>query len=101
MDLFERLAAARPTSVEEKQPPKDPAQTLLTWLQKWGKSVVSLRDIQLFGPSIVRNQRSAIDAAETLVKTNWLVPDKAHRRDRRVWQVIRPQTPTVHPTVKL
>jgi hypothetical protein len=98
-NLFDRLDRGRPPE-EKKTNQPDPAQKLLDWLQKWSKPNISLRDIQLYAPRIVRTHRSTIDAAtEILVKNNWLVPDKAHRRDRRVWQIIR--RPMVHPTVKL
>jgi len=53
-----------------------PAQKLLDWLQHWTKPTVSARDICIYGPNSLRDRRSAIDAAEILVKTGWLIPTK-------------------------
>jgi hypothetical protein len=98
-DLFERLAKGRPPSVEAKQPHKDPAQKLLDWLQRWNKPTITVRQIRIYGPHIIKDQRSAIDAAEILVKNGWLNPvKKPFRRDRIEWQIIR--TPTLSPTVE-
>jgi len=103
VSLFERLDKGRPPSAAEEkiQPPRnelEPAQRLLDFLQRWAKDTVSLRDILVFGPYSLRDDRkSAIDAAETLAAHGWLVPQKAHRHDRREWQVLR--KPIIRPTV--
>ena len=96
-NLFERLG--RPTEAVVKKPRKDPAQTLLDWLQRWGKPTICTRDSCIWGPSATRKRKSAIDAAEVLVRHGWLIPIKAHRHDRRVWQIAR--RPVIHPTVEL
>jgi hypothetical protein len=65
-----------------------PPQVLLTWLRdNWTKPVISLRDLQVFGPSGIRDRKSALAHAETLERYGWLVPIKAHRRDRRMWML--------------
>ena len=65
-----------------------PPQVLLTWLRdNWSKPVISLRDLQVFGPSGIRDRASALAQAETLERLGWLVPMKAHRRDRRMWML--------------
>jgi hypothetical protein len=99
VDLFERLAAARPTSVETagEKPRKDPAQTLLNFLQRWNKPTICMREILNLGPYSLRDRESAIDAAEVLVKNNWLTPAKKHRHDMHKWQIVR--KPIVPPTL--
>ena len=97
-DLFDRLDAKRPPA-EEKTAQPDPAQKLLDWLQTWNKPTICTRDICIWGPSATRKRKSAIDAAEVLVRHGWLIPIKAHRYDRRVWQIAR--RPVIHPTVEL
>ena len=100
-NLFERLNGARPAPAEEKiKQPRDElesAQKLLNWLQHWAKNTVSARDIRIFGPRSLRDRKRAIDSAEILVTHGWLVPEKSHRYDRRVWQIVR--KPIVRPTV--
>jgi len=69
-DLFERLDQGRPAPEPKSvsQPGKDPAQRLLDWLQTWRKPTVRAADILIYGPRIVRNQKSAANATEILVK---------------------------------
>jgi hypothetical protein len=76
---------------------EEPAQLLLTFLQKWPKPTISRRDIYIYGPQSLRNREGAINAAEFLVKTGWLVPHKTHRHDWRVWEIVR--KPIAHPTI--
>jgi hypothetical protein len=92
--LFERLDKGRPAPPTEKAT-KQPAQKLLDWLQHWTKPTVSARDICIYGPNSLRDRRSAIDAAEILVKTGWLIPNKTRRHDMHEWQIVRKAL--VHP----
>ena len=101
MDIFKRLDAGRPPSVE-KAPARSPAQKLLDWLLRWDKPVVRVCDIRIYGPYALRNQKnkSVTDAAEVLVKNGWLAPvqDETTRRRRgHKWRVIR--KPIAHPTI--
>lgn|SRR5262249_334463 len=97
-NLFERLGQPLPTETKIKQPHKDdPAQRLLTWLQSWRKPTIRSADILIYGPRIVRNQKSAANATEILVKHGWLVPTKTKQSNWRRWQIVR--KPTVHPTL--
>jgi hypothetical protein len=99
-NLFDRLNKGRPAPAEESKSPRKeliPAQKLLDWLQHWAKNTISARDICVYGPTSLRDKKRAIDSAETLVKHGWLVPNKAHRYDRREWQIVRKSI--VHPTV--
>ena len=106
-NLFERLSGTQPPPAQlekkdhkRRQDEEDLilAQRLLSWLQKWPKDILSLRDICVFGPYALQNEREdAICAAEILVRHGWLVPQKAHRHDRREWQVLR--KPIIRPTV--
>jgi len=102
-NLFERLATMAPPSAEKTQepPPKQkplPAQKLLDWLiQRWDKEIVWMKDIRQFGPSALRNPKTAIDAAGALVKDGWLVPEPTRRYDAHKWRFVR--RPVVHPLV--
>jgi hypothetical protein len=89
--LFERLAKNRPPAAEEKtkQQPKDPAQQLLTWLQKSGRQKITTRDVRLYAPHPLRRREGAIDAINVLVRHGWLVPIEPRRRDRPEWEIIR------------
>jgi hypothetical protein len=89
-NLFERLGQPSPAKAKIQQPHKDDAaQRLLTWLQRWPKPTVSPRDIRVYGPNSLRNQKSAIDAAEVLVRNGWLVPVTTRRHSERAWQIVR------------
>jgi hypothetical protein len=90
---------AEPEPIKQPHKKLDPAQRLLNFLQRWEKATVCTRDIMIFGPSCAKKREDAITAAEVLVRHGWLTPLQAHRRDRRVWRVVR--RPLVHPTVEL
>ena len=102
-NLFERLATMAPPPAEKTQapPPKQkhlPAQQLLNWLiQRWGKETVWMKDIRQFGPSALRDPKTAIDAAEALVKDGWLVPEPTRRYDAHKWRFVR--RPVAQPLV--
>jgi hypothetical protein len=70
---------------EQRRP--EQARELLVWIKQRGKPIVSLRDIQAFGPNSIRDRKTAIAQAEILVEHGWLVPTKPHRRDRIVWEM--------------
>jgi hypothetical protein len=98
MNLFERLDLGRPTEAKVKQPDKDPAQRLLDWLiNHWSKPSITAREIQQFGPRVIRDQKSVSDATKILVKQGWLTPVETHRRDAREWLITR--KPIVFPTI--
>ena len=90
--LFDRLAAGRPPQEPTPAPTPEPtppeALRLLHWLQhNWGRPVVCARDIHRGGPTPIRDRESALEAAEILEKRGWLIPLKAHRYDRKKWQI--------------
>src|SRR5262245_33719230 len=60
--IFERLAKGRPTPPTEKpkRQPKEQAEALLRWLERWPKPVVSSRDIRIWGPLALHNKENAI-----------------------------------------
>ena len=92
VNLFERLN--RPPSIggQSKLGPSELAQDLQKlhdWLQHWDKPTVCLRDICYRGPNSIRNRKRAIGLAEILVGHGWLIPNQAHRYDRRVWKIVR------------
>jgi len=96
MNLFERLNKDRPKEATIEQPHSE-AQKMLNWLGRWNKDTVCTKDILQFGPKSLRNPKSAIDAAEILVRNGWLTPAKLHRYDMRKWHIVR--KPIVSPTV--
>jgi hypothetical protein len=97
-NIFDRLTKGRPPPIKKAQE-VSPAQRLLDFLQRWPKDVISVRNIQQFGPGSIRDQRRAMNSAEVLVRYGWLAPvQKPARRDRREWKILR-RPPVVHPTV--
>jgi len=79
-------------------PKLQPAQRMLDWLiQRWDKEIVWMKDIRQFGPSALRNPKTAIDAAGALVKDGWLVPEPTRRYDAHKWRFVR--KPIAHPLV--
>jgi hypothetical protein len=95
--LFERLAERRSPPPTKKAREPSPAQKLLDWLQRWTKPTISIRDVHIYGPGSVRDRKSAVNAAEVLVKNGWLIPMKPHRYDMHKWQVVR--KPIAHPII--
>jgi hypothetical protein len=111
--LFERLDKGRPpteappspeiirmgpaaVTIPPAGPKAHPTEIFLDWLiNRWTKPTISLREICRHGPQSARNWDSAMDLSNTLVERGWLTPIKTHRRDKRVWQVLRgpPNTP--------
>jgi hypothetical protein len=75
-----------PPPIKKEQEPS-PAQKLLDFLQRWNKSTIATRDIRIYGPGSIRDRKTAVDAAEVLVRTGWLVPLKPYRYGRK-WQII-------------
>jgi hypothetical protein len=90
-DLFERLAKGRPPR-QSKNDNSELAQDLRklhVWLQHQDKNIVCLRDIYRHGPRCMRDRTRAISVTEILVGNGWLIPDRSHRYDRRVWRIVR------------
>jgi len=95
--VFDRLRRPATSLAEEKtkRQPKELAEALLGWLERWPKPVVSSRDIRVWGPKALHNRESAIHAAEILVAHGRLHP---HPLKKRVWEIIRdPLTPRSRP----
>jgi hypothetical protein len=93
--LFERLSRDQPPPTKKAQKP-EPAQLLLTWLQKWPKQIVRSKDIYQFGPYSLRFDReNAIRSAETLARLGWLTALETRQRNHRIWKIVRKE-PTVH-----
>jgi hypothetical protein len=95
--LFERLGRSAPSETAQKPEP-EPAQLLLTWLQKWTRPTITARQIRIYGPTRTRKPEVAIAAAEKLVRQGWLTPIKELQRNRRRWGIVR--RPLVHPVVE-
>jgi len=94
--LFERLG--QPVQTEKAKEKPEPAQLLLTWLQKWTRPTITARQIRIYGPSCTRDPQIVIAAAEKLVRQGWLTPIKELQRNRRRWGIVR--RPLVHPVVE-
>jgi len=96
MNLFERLARGRPTPAEEKtKHANEPAQRLLSWLPRWPRDTITVRQLRNYSP--LRNRGEAISAAEVLVANGWLTATKASRPDTYAWKIIRKNI--LNPTV--
>ena len=90
--LFERLNAGRPAPAEEtiKQPRigSPPIEKLLDWLVNyWTHPTISAREICIYGPNCIRDKKTILDLAQTLVERGWLAPTKTRRRDMKKWQI--------------
>ena len=58
---------------------------LLEWLQHtWGKRTICTRDIYRHTTA---GKENALKLAATLEKRGWLIPLRAHRYDRKRWQI--------------
>jgi hypothetical protein len=90
-DLFERLDRGRPAPTEKKTNQKPPAELLLSWLEKWNKDFVSARDIRVFGPKSIRNQKDAVATARILVRNGQLIPIYSGSRKPYLhkWRIVR------------
>jgi len=90
-DLFERLDRGRPESKPISQPGKDPAEQLRNWLERWNKDFISARDIRVFGPKFLRNQKDAIATARILVRNGQLSPIYSGSRKPYLhkWRIVR------------
>jgi|SRR6516164_7440237 hypothetical protein len=91
MTIFERLNRGRPPAEAAiEQPPQEPAQLLLNWLQRREGSTITWKQIRNHGPRRIRDREIAIRSAQVLVAHGWLKELKTHQ-----WQIIRqPLIPT-------
>ena len=99
VSLFERLSANRPpavgTTIQQPRRNPSPIERLLDWLvNHWAKPTVTAREIYTFGPRSLRDKRTALSLAQTLVERGWLTPVDGHdRRDMHEWSIARKPTP--------
>jgi hypothetical protein len=78
------------TTIPPAGPKAHPTEKFLAWLLNyWTKPTISLRQICRHGPTATRDWERAMDLAETLVERGWFVRRETHRRDMRVWQILR------------
>jgi hypothetical protein len=64
-------------------------EKLRDWLvNHWTKPTVTVREIRIYGPNLIRDGKAALSTAESLVEQGWLVPLKTRRRDMREWQIV-------------
>jgi hypothetical protein len=64
------------------------AQTLLDWLAKWQKPIITARDIYTYGPNSIRDKDSAIALAEVLAEHGHLTLITTGRPDRKKWRIV-------------
>ena len=86
MTIFARLSKGRPVQVDKKteQQPQEQATTLLNWLLRWPKPVLTLNDLRNFSPRAIRNKETAIRSAQILAAHGHLTPLATHK-----WQIVR------------
>jgi hypothetical protein len=67
-----------------------PIEKMIDWLiNRWPGTTVNTENILQFGPSRLRNPKSARAAAETLEKHGWLTPLPTRRYIDRKWRIER------------
>jgi hypothetical protein len=89
----ETFLLADPPSAEQKKQPREEAEQLLNFIQRWPKPTISSRDIRIWGPKSIRDRESAIRSAQILAAHGFLTPLAA-----RKWEVVRePLTPSRSP----
>src|SRR5262249_11395514 len=95
VDIFKRLNRGKPPPEEKaKRQPKELAEALLGWLERWPKPTVSSRDIRIWGPKALHDRERAIRSAEILVAHGRLQPTPKPR----VWEIVRdPLIPSSRP----
>ena len=86
---FDRHASKWERRPRPVRPQVPPAQRLMTWLPRWPKATISVRDVRLFGPNSLRDPEIASDAVEILAGFGWLIPVETRRRDMKWWQIVR------------
>ena len=85
MDIFERLNREKPPPEEKaKRQPKELAEALLGWLERWPKQVLTLNDLRNYAPRSIRNKETAIRSAQILTAHGHLKRLAAHK-----WQIVR------------
>jgi len=85
---------------EIKRPQKDhPAQRLLTWLSRWNRDTITVRQLRVWGPRCFRDPKEAINAAQILAANGWLKPIKPHWPGTFAWEIVRKNI--VHPTIDM
>jgi hypothetical protein len=107
--LFDRLRAGQPLLTETTSLPKEKVEQplknlelLLDWLlNRWPKDLVTLRDIQAFGPGPVRNKDVALTLMQILSARGWVFPAEPHRYDMKRWEIPRKPTAQPQPTIQL
>jgi hypothetical protein len=105
VSLFSRLDKNRPTAteLEKAEQPLKNLELLLDWLlHQWPKDLITLRDIQAYGPNPIRDKKVAPKLMRILTKRGWVVALKPHRYDMMRWKIARGtafqprQQPTIH-----
>jgi hypothetical protein len=96
-NVFERLIERRPPAEKTPPKPRDPAQRLLDFLQRWDGDIISTRQVRIYGPRSSRSRKNAIDAIETLARHGWLSRVKAPQRNTLQWRINR--RPIANPVV--
>ena len=83
------LFANDPTPPAKQSHKNDSAQQLLDWLQRWNKDFVSARDIRIYGPGPIRNQKDAVATARILARNGQLTPIGSRRPYLHKWRIVR------------
>jgi hypothetical protein len=67
-----------------------PAEQLLDFIvNRWHKPVIRVREICRFGPGSIRDRKSAMALAETLVANGWLSSVKGRQHNEKMWMIVR------------
>ena len=88
MTIFDRLNRGQlPAETAIKQPPKTSAERLLTWLPRWPRDTITVRQLRNYSP--LRDRKEAIAAAEVLAANGFLTSTQAQRPNTYAWKIIR------------
>jgi len=108
--LFDRLRARQSLLTETTSPPKGKVEQPLKsqprsnsrLLSRWPKDLVTLRDIQAYGPGSVRDKKVALNLMHILSARGWVTAVKPHRYDMTRWKIARGSTfqPQLQPTIQ-
>ena len=72
-------------------PQSSPTEKLLDFIvNRWPRPVIRVREICQFGPGSIRDRKSAIATAETLVVHGWLAPlPPTRQHNEKLWRIVR------------
>jgi hypothetical protein len=82
--------ASPPSAVPPTNRKSPPIGKLLDWLvNHWAKPSITAREIYSYGPRCLRDKQTTLNLTQALVQRGWLVALETHRRDKKMWRIVR------------